>query len=116
MKLVVHLSMFMIALAACEPSNTAANGDVMGKWRDERPLGFGATITMYRDAESILMEWKFDDGSVLRRELIEKLVSGERRLEEMGGSSFGEYYIIDSKNNLRLYDVDGLIRIAQPAR
>ena len=100
------------------PTNAPQNlsREVIGKWQDAAPPSFGGTITIYRSSGILTMERKFPDGSGITRELVEKTVSGQRRLEEKGRSALGEYYVIDTRGGLELYDRDGLIRVARAAQ
>ena len=71
-----------------------------------------AIITISRDSGVLTMDWRFQDGSGLTREVVESAVSGQRRFEETERNDFGEYYVIDAQGNLEIYDQDGFLRTA----
>jgi hypothetical protein len=79
--------------------------DEIGAWITESLPGI---LTIYRKNESYIQEWQFNDGSKLTRHLIKKSSSKGMRLEEEN-NHFGEYYIINSANNLETWDRSGLI-------
>ena len=81
------------------------NTQVIGQWREEF---VGYIVTIRRNEGSLIMERKFRDGSSGTTELVEKNVSGERRFARKDGR-LGEYYVVDSKGNLKSFDNDGLI-------
>lgn len=93
------------AASLAEDTSGSGNADVIGQWRDEV---VGYVVTIRRKEGSLILERKFRDGSSGTTELVERNVSGERRLARKDGR-FGEYYVVDSKGNLKSFDEDGLI-------
>lgn len=93
------------AAALAEDANRSGDTKVIGRWREEF-VGYIVTIT--RKGDSIILERKFRDGSSGTAELVEKTVSGERRLARKDGR-LGEYYVVDGNGNLKSFDKDGLI-------
>jgi len=89
--------------------------DIIGEWLDETPF-IGGKTTILKKNSKILMIRKFRDGSSSEKEMIQKQKSGKLRFEEKGGNDFGEYYLIDSRGRLAVYDNDGLINTMQPIK
>ena len=85
--------------------------DIVGVWLDETLLA-GNRVTLYRENGKVFMERAFADGSSSIEEMSETLSSYGRRFDEKGGSSFGEYYLIDSQDNLQSWDREGWISTA----
>ena len=84
---------------------------LIGKWLDQAPpIGFGATITLYRRQSGYDMEWQFPDGSNTTSKLAETTISGQTVLKEL---SSNDYFLVDAQGNLGIYDREGLIRIAK---
>lgn len=79
--------------------------DEIDSWITESLPGI---LTIYRKKESYFLEWRFNDGSVLKRQLIKKLSSKGTRFEEEN-NHFGEYFIINHVNNLESWGRSGLI-------
>ncbi|MCK4342810.1 MAG: ABC transporter permease [Phycisphaerae bacterium] len=86
--------------------------EVIGSWLDER-LHFGHRVTIFRQNGKVFMENKFPDGSSGKKEIVEKPSGSARKFEKKAGSSVGEFYLIDKKGDLQLWDQDGLISTAR---
>ena len=100
------------AVLVSEPESPSRH--VIGKWLAKdtllgSPVG---KITIYESNGKILWEWKFNDGSTLVQELVERSSSKGRTFERKKGSSFGEYYVIDREGDLQLWDEYGHIMAA----
>jgi len=83
----------------------------IGQWVDEAWPG-GAIITMTHENESIIVDTEFNDGSRHREEMVEETVAGQQRFYVKGGSTFNDYYVINTKGDLDIYDDVGYIRTA----
>ena len=70
-------------------------------------------MALTEESGNYLWEQSFKDGSVLKKELVERPHSSGRRFEDKKGSQFGEYYVIGADGNLHLNDKDGLISVAK---
>ena len=92
---------------ATEP--VPSNRVVIGTWLDE---SIGSEIAMYRESGTLSMEQKFNDGSSLKEEVVEKSSPLGRRFDKKEGSSFGDHWIIDREGNLQIRDNVGLINTA----
>lgn len=103
MRWLVWIAALTFTLGAC------GGKEVIGEWQDSQAGGYAATITIYRDSGEPMIDFEFNDGSGMTRELVEKTIGGQRRFEERRSGS-DEYYVIDTQGNLKLYDRDGLIR------
>ncbi|MBW2643850.1 MAG: hypothetical protein JRC89_10890 [Deltaproteobacteria bacterium] len=93
----------------------APASDIIGEWLDETPF-IGGKTTILKKNGKILMIREFKDGSSLENEMIQKQKSGKLRFEEKGGNDFGEYYLIDSRGRLAVYDNAGLIKTMKPIK
>ena len=94
-------------LGTLEPSR-----GVLGSWLDDRwPLG--DRITIYRQGGKLYLEHKFGDSSSVIREMVEKPSSRGRRFEKIGGSNFGEYFLMGRDGNLDIWDQEGHITTAR---
>jgi len=89
--------------------------DIIGEWLGETPFISGKTTILKKNGK-IFMIREFKDGSSLEKEMIQKQKSGKLRFEEKSGNDFGEYYLIDSRGRLAVYDNDGLINTIQPIK
>ena len=96
-------------------NTTSSTGSVIGKWLDDSPYLGGTTIIM-RENGKINLTQTFKDGSVLKKEMTEKRQGSRTRYNEKGGSSHGEYYLIESGGTLGLYDGMGLIKTLRPIK
>lgn len=85
---------------------------VVGNWLDERPF-VANRITIYLQDGKLQMENAYKDGSVGKMELTENESPRGRRFDEVGGSSTGDHWILDSDGKLELRDNEGLIAIAR---
>lgn len=99
--------------AALQKQHTATPGrEIIGTWYEEAAY-ISRKLILFRQNGTLLMESIFKDGSSMVQELIEKPSSLGRRLEEKGGFSFGEFYIIDKDGDLEMRDSDGVIGTAR---
>lgn len=89
-----------------------ANREVVGRWLDESPGFGGLRIMIWRENGKMFIEQKFRDGSVFKKELIEKQSAIGRRFDMVEGSHTGDYWIIDASGNLQSRDNEGLINTA----
>ena len=98
---------------------TAQSGNkssqTIGIWLDETPYIAGKT-TIRREKDTIVMVQEFKDGRSQKLEMVESRKSGLRKYKQKGEDQFGEYYIIDSSGNLKVYDREGLIKTLRPIR
>lgn len=88
------------------------NREIIGRWLDESPF-VGSRITIYREGGTLYVEQKYKDGSSSNKELVEKSSPLGRRFDEVGGSTAGDHWILDSRGNLQLRDNEGLISTAR---
>lgn len=95
--------------------STNSSGSVIGKWLDDSPYLGGTTIIERKNGKVILTQ-TFKDGSVLEKEMTEARHGSQTRYDEKGGSSHGEYYLIESGGALGLYDSMGLIKTLRPIK
>jgi hypothetical protein len=89
-----------------------ASVTIVGKWLDETPFFGNITIIFHQNGKPF-MKNIYNDGSSGLKKLIEKKSSRGRHFEEVGGSEYGDHYLLDSSGNLQLRDNMGLIRIAK---
>jgi hypothetical protein len=89
--------------------------EIIGKWKD---LAWPAVITIYRERGVLFMDLEFGKesmfkGANIKKEMISEAIMGQTRFREKDGNPHGEYYAIDSKGDLSMYDSEGFIRTAQ---
>jgi hypothetical protein len=83
----------------------------IGRWSDDRN---GTQIVIYLDRGKPYVEQFFNDGSVLKEELVESLSPLGRRFESKGGSSLGDHWVIEPSGKLQTRDNVGLVYTANP--
>jgi hypothetical protein len=81
----------------------------IGRWSDDRN---GTQIVIYRDRGKPYVEQFFNDGSVLKEELVESLTPLGRRFESKVGSSLGDHWVIEPSGKLQIRDNVGLVYTA----
>lgn len=96
--------------------NTGSGGDIIGKWRDDRPY-VKSLMVMRGTGESFVLTRTFADGEVMEQRLKERSTSAGRRFDILpeDGEGYGEYVILRSDGTLAFYDADGLIFVARSA-
>jgi hypothetical protein len=82
--------------------------EVIGSWLDET-LHMGRRITIFRQNGKLFLESVYYDGSSGKKEIVEKLSGKQRAFRKKEGSSVGEFYLIDKRGNLQMWDEEGII-------
>jgi len=82
------------------------NRHEIGSWISE--LSPAGIITIYKANGSYLLKWRYSDGSKSEKTLIKKSSSKGIRFVKKNNPN-GDYYIINSSNNLEIWDNLGLI-------
>lgn len=90
--------------------------DIIGKWHDPAWPAF-TVITIYHEKGILFMEYEFgkntaSKGSTHKKEMISEAIMGQTRFRERDGNPHGDYYVIDKRGNLGIYDGAGFIRTA----
>ena len=83
------------------------NKDVIGIWYDDR-AGAGAQLLLYRKNGILYIDTNYTDGSGDTKTLKETKIGSALRIEDIQGSSFGEYWLLQGKE-LKIFDNQGLI-------
>lgn len=78
--------------------------EVIGSWLDESPF-IGKRYTIFRQNGKLFMEYVYEDGGTLKREIVEKLSDKGRTFRKNEDNS-REFYLIDSQGNLQVWDWD----------
>lgn len=93
-----------------------SGGDIIGKWRDDRPYVKSLMVIRETDAGALLTR-TFADGEVMEQRLTERKVSSGRRFDiaPEDGEGYGEYLLLRTDGALAFYDNDGLIFVARKA-
>lgn len=86
-------------------SNPTPDGEVIGRWLDERPY-VGNRITIYKQGAAYKLGRVYSDGSSSDMDL-EK--TGDKFIYE---NDFGQYFKIEADKTLGIYDKDGKITSA----
>ena len=84
---------------------------LVGVWENNQP-GFAGTFVLFATESGFGLERIFPDGSVGRKELVERSSSVGRRFEDPE-NRFGEFYLLRG-GNLELHDTEGIVFRASP--
>lgn len=87
---------------------------IIGKWRDNRPMG-ESTMIIFRKARKLKLKTTFWDGSASEEALVEKKENGRTRYD-YAKYFHGEYFILESNKNLGMYGRDGKFGEAKRTR
>lgn len=94
---------------ALEQQDNEQSSQVIGTWVDERPFALKYT-TIVRQGGKLFMEHRQQkEGSSIKHELVEKDSPLGQRFDKVEGGSPGDYWILDSRGKLQIYDSVGLI-------
>lgn len=92
---------------AAQPAS--ANEEIIGRWLYQM---LDARITIFSEEGKLFMEWKFNDGSSSKSDLVEKQSHMGRRFNWVD-TNLGEYCVVSADGNLKLYDNEGFIGTAR---
>jgi hypothetical protein len=106
---VVAILLFGISFLSFQ-SNAIAGRQVIGKWQDSSGVLMGAVYEIYIEGGKIYLSSKYSDGSGG----IDQLEKFGNRYREIGNEL--EWFIINSKGNLEIYDTMGLITTMMPIK
>ena len=79
---------------------------LIGQWVDESPYALGIVTIIERDKKTIITTKLKTAEFELEAKVSQQ--GKNKRFDEVG-NDFGEYYLLDSNGNLKLYDSDGFI-------
>lgn len=80
-------------------------GEILGKWRSEKSLS-GGTLILYKNIDKkLIMRITFNDGSKMESEIKQSIKGSTTRYDD--NNKHGEYYIVETNENLGLYGNDG---------
>lgn len=82
-------------------------GNTIGRWLDNSPYS-GGIVTISKNADNLKIYKKYSDGSESVKNLLEKMVNGQKHLIEEN-NTFGEYYLLNNDGSLSIYDTEGLV-------
>lgn len=85
--------------------------EIIGTWLNDGIMA--SKITLYVKDGKIFLEEKYKDGSIGHKEMVKKASQSGERFEKKGGSTTGDYYLIDKQGNLQIRDQIGLISTAR---
>lgn len=90
---------------------------ILGRWLEVVPNlpEYNHIIVIRRIGRGYVMERHMNDGSSDSSKLVAYLVGGERRFRQPG-NTYDEYYVIDGRGGLRMYDREGYIKTASPVK
>ncbi|MFH0946109.1 MAG: hypothetical protein V2A76_12995 [Planctomycetota bacterium] len=88
---------------------------IIGSWLDETPM-VGRRITIYEAGGKLFLEWTVGDGGTIKHDIVEKRSPLGRRFDKVGGSSFGDHWVLGADGDLQIRDDDGLITTAKSIR
>lgn len=95
--------------AAKEQAHTSAAGasGILGCWIDE--VSMGIQCTLYRKGDRLVLEQRYSDGSISKKEVVERTITSGKRFDPTESSSSGDYYRLNASGVLEFWDKDGLI-------
>lgn len=105
MKKVFGLTIIALLIFSCSDKKK----EIIGKWTDDSQYGV-ATIIIYRKGNTIYLENRYGNAISGTKEMTAKEVEGQLRYIEKEGGDLEKYYVINSHNNLEVYDDQGVIR------
>ena len=82
-------------------------GNIIGRWLDNSPYS-GGIVTISKNADNLKIYKKYSDGSESVKNLLEKMVNGQKHWIEKN-NTFGEYYLLNNDGSLSIYDTEGLV-------
>ncbi|MEP2827823.1 hypothetical protein [Parvibaculum sp.] len=93
-----------------------SGGDVIGKWRDDRPYVKSLMVIREMGGGAVLTR-TFANGEVMEQRLTERKASAGRRFDIVtdDANDFGEYLLLRADGALAFHDNEGLIFIARKA-
>ena len=80
------------------------NRKIIGSWLDD---WIGSKKTIFLKDGKLFLESIYPDGSAGVCEMTERKVNGRRIIEDKGGNSFGEFFLINSNNELEFWGPKG---------
>lgn len=93
--------------ALAKPAASTPDKNVVGVWMDDRP-GIGAKMTIYYSNDGkLFLEDSYSDGSSGKNEMKDMPVENGKRIEDIEGNDFGEYFIINNANQLEFWSKNG---------
>jgi len=97
------------APAARKPIAATAAGTQgeLGCWIDE--VSMGIQCTLYRKGDRLVLEQRYSDGSISKKEVVERTMASGKRFDPTESSSSGDYYRLNASGVLEFWDKDGLI-------
>lgn len=86
--------------------------ELIGSWIDDRLLA-GNRTTIFRRNGKLFMENTFPDGSSDQKIIVAKRSTEGKKFVSKDDNGLGEFFLIDTRGNLQLWDQDGLISTAK---
>lgn len=86
--------------------------DVIGSWLLKIPY-LGSRVTIFRQGGKLFMENRYTDGSIGKKEIVEKSSGKGRTFQRKGGRSSDDFYIIDNQGDLQIWDSEGYVMTAK---
>ena len=87
------------------------NREVVGRWLDDRPY-VNQGILIFREAGTLFLESSYPDGSSGVEEMVETKLDAGLKIEKIGGSDFGDHFLLTNAGALEIRDSEGLIATA----
>lgn len=92
---------------SAESRSIGDNRRIIGSWIDDRP-GAGSKIVVYYDnGERVYLKNLYPDGGSWAQEKKISATPQGKRLDDLKGNSFGEYYVINSSGELEFWSRNG---------
>ncbi len=92
--------------ALTKKAATNSKRNIIGSWLDDRP-GVGAKMTLFYKNKKLFLESAYSDGSSGIQEMVERSHRGGKRIDDKNGNGFGEYFIINERNELEFWSKNG---------
>jgi len=90
-------------------------GEIIGSWLDDRPKK-KKKMTLFRNNGVVKLEYSYSDGSSRTEEMDTIKTSRGLKVQEKGGSDFGEYYLVTKNGSLEYWGRNGKFYTAKKLR
>jgi len=111
------LRLVLVCALLSVPASSMAEERIIGHWVDKVGATWLVHIKIVENGSGYAMVSTFKDGSSRHQELAEtQSTASQRQAFVVPGDDHGSWYAIDRAGNLKMYDREGFVRDAKPAK